>query len=216
MPSSSRRVEAWRRECRNPLGRSRWREVVCRKRSERLEFQDFVSLGIWRDDFFDGENFHGAPTAHIRSDQILGVSLIEANRLGRMREKIDGGRATQSKSLFGNVGWRLAVALAAFESRNEKDNLDAQSGTRGAKFFSAFFDRRRKTFRGNENIPGEAGSLKTTGAGKEGVLRHQRSLRAEVGGRFPPERWDAFACLGHGRESGFVHSCCTAIRRECE
>src|SRR5208337_3995913 len=53
---------------------------------ERFEFQDFVCFRIGGDDFFDGENFHGAAAAYIGRDQILSVRLIEANGFGGVRE----------------------------------------------------------------------------------------------------------------------------------
>src|SRR5580704_11078293 len=100
---------------------------------ERFEFQDFVSFRIGGDDLFDRENLHGAAAARIGRDHIFGVSLIEANGLGSMREKIDGRRTTQAECFLGNVELESLLALAAFESRNQEDHLDTRTETRGAK-----------------------------------------------------------------------------------
>src|SRR5277367_6407495 len=83
---------------------------------EGFEFQDFVRFGIGGDDFFDGKNFHGAASADIGSDQILRVRLIEADGLGGMREKIDGGRTAEAERVRGNVELESLLALAAFEA----------------------------------------------------------------------------------------------------
>src|SRR5690242_177574 len=100
-----------------------------------LEFQDFVRLRVGGNDFLDGKYLHGAATAHIRDDLVLGMGLIQSNRLGGVREKIDRRRATQPECFFRNVEFQGLLAFASFETRDEKYDFHARAKAGGSEVF---------------------------------------------------------------------------------
>src|SRR5689334_17607263 len=103
-----------------------------------LEFQDFVRLRVGGNDFFDGKYLHGAATAYIGDDLVLGVGLIQSNGLGGVREKIDRRGAPQPESLFRDVEFQGLLAFASFETRDEKYDFHPRAKAGGSEIFETF------------------------------------------------------------------------------
>src|SRR6185437_4784773 len=83
----------------------------------------------------DRKNLEHIAAARVRYHQVLEAGLLEKNRLSRLREEIHNRRASQFEGVFGNAELERLLPVAAFEGRDEEDDLRAVGkGLRSQRF----------------------------------------------------------------------------------
>src|SRR6266487_938868 len=96
------------------------------------------------------------PSAHIRNHGIFEVRLIQEDGLRGQGEEIDDGRTPQTQGLRRDVQLEHLAALGAFETGDQKDDLDSRSETSFLQCLESVKVQKKELFREREIFLQEA------------------------------------------------------------
>ena len=115
-----------------------------------LKLQDLMSVAVRRYDVINGENLKSVSSAHIRNHRIFEVRLIQKDGLRGQGEQIDDGRTPQTQSLGRDIQLEHLAALGAFETGDQKDNLDSRPETSFLQCLESVKVQKKELFRERE------------------------------------------------------------------